>query len=84
MKVRWIANARLAWRFGSVQAAALLALLSALQAEVLPLVGPIFAPTVWPWVSGGLALAIVLLRLVAQPALQASANASDHPAQGAP
>lgn len=72
MKIRLIANARLAWRFASVQAATLLAFLSALQAEVLPLVGPIFAPAVWPWVSGLLALAIVVLRLVAQPAVRPS------------
>lgn len=66
-----IPDARLAWRFGSVQAAMLLALLSGLQAEVLPLVSPLFPAHVWPWVSGALALAIVLLRLVAQPALEA-------------
>lgn len=58
-----------AWRFLSVQAALLLALLSGLQAEVLPLVSPLFPAPVWPWVSGGLALVVVLLRLVAQPGL---------------
>lgn len=65
-----IPYARLAWRFGSVQAAVLLALLSGLQAEVLPLVTPLFPAQVWPWVSGGLALAVVVLRLVAQPGLE--------------
>lgn len=60
---------RLAWRFASVQSAVLLALLSGLQAEVLPLVSPLFPAHVWPWVSGALALAVVLLRLVAQPGL---------------
>lgn len=68
---KMIPNARLAWRFGSVQAAALLALLSAIQAEVLPLVQPLFEPAVWPVVSGTLALAIVLLRVLAQPGLEA-------------
>ena len=67
---RLIPDARLAWRFGSVQVATLLALLSAVQAEVLPLVAPLFAPEAWPWVSGGLALAVVVLRLVAQPGLE--------------
>lgn len=67
---RLIPDARLAWRFGSVQAAVLLALLSGVQAEVLPLVAPLFAAEVWPWVSGALALAVVLLRLVAQPGLE--------------
>ena len=61
---------RLAWRFASVQAAVLLALLSGLQAEVLPLISPLFAVEVWPWVSGSLALAVVLLRLVSQDGLQ--------------
>jgi hypothetical protein len=68
---RLIFEAHLAWRFGSVQAAVLLALLSGVQAEVLPLVAPLFSPEAWPWVSGLLALAIVLLRLVAQPGLEA-------------
>jgi hypothetical protein len=61
---------RLAWRFASVQAAVLLALLSGLQAEVLPLISPLFAVDVWPWVSGSLALAVVVLRLVSQDSLQ--------------
>lgn len=76
---RAVPNWRLAWRFSSVQAAVLLALLSSVQAEVLPLVKPIFAANVWPWVSGGLALAIVLLRLMAQPGLHKAP-----PAKGAP
>lgn len=61
---------RLAWRFLSVQAAMLLAVLSAVQTEVLPLLSPLFPDHVWPWVSGGLAMAVVLLRLVAQPSLE--------------
>ena len=68
--MKLIPEARLAWRFGSVQGALVLAFLSAVQAEVLPLVAPLFAPEVWPWVSGVLALAIVVLRLAAQPALE--------------
>lgn len=58
-----IPNWRQALRFDSVQAALLLALLSAVQAEVLPLVAPLFPAHVWPWVTGGLALVIVLVRL---------------------
>ncbi len=61
-----------AWRFGSVQAALLLAALSAVQADVLPLVQPLFPEQVWPYVSGGIALAVVLLRVLAQPALHTS------------
>lgn len=67
--MKLIADWRLAWRFLSVQAAVLLAVLSGIQGEVLPLVAPLFPANVWPWVSGGLALAIVLLRLVKQDGL---------------
>lgn len=68
--MRLIPDARHAWRFGSVQAALLLAVLSGIQAEVMPLVSPLFSPEVWPWVSGLLALAVVLLRVVVQPAVE--------------
>lgn len=67
--MKLIPDWRLAWRFMSVQASVLLALLSALQAEVLPQVAPLVPAQYWPWVSGGLALAVVLLRLVAQDSL---------------
>lgn len=64
--MRLIPDWRIAWRFLSVQAAVVLALLSGLQAEVLPLAQPLIPPQYWPWVSGGLALVIVVLRLVKQ------------------
>lgn len=57
---------RRAWRFLSVQAAVLLALLSVLQAEVLPLFEFAVPPERWPWVTAGFGTAIVLLRLLAQ------------------
>ena len=66
-----IPNANQALKFGSVQAALLLAVLSGVQADVLPLVQPLFSPELWPVVSGALALAIVVLRLLAQPGLEA-------------
>ena len=66
-----IPNATQALRFGSVQAALLLAVLSGVQADVLPLVQPLVRPELWPVVSGALALAIVVLRLLAQPGLAA-------------
>lgn len=64
---RLIPHWRRAWRFMSVQAAALLALLSMLQADVLPYLQPVIDPRHWPYVTAGLSLAIVLLRLIAQP-----------------
>jgi len=67
--MKLIPDWRLAWRFLSVQAAVLLALLSGIQGEVLPLFAPLFPDHLWPYISGGLALAIVVLRLVAQDGL---------------
>lgn len=69
--MRLIPDARLAWRFASVRAAALLALLSAVQLELLPLVQPLLPPQHWPYVSAGVALLIIVLRLLPQPALAA-------------
>ena len=60
---------RHALRFNSVQLALLLAFLSSVQADVLPLLQPIFPQKWWPLITAGLALAIVLLRLRMQPSL---------------
>lgn len=59
----------LALKFFSIDAALVLAFLSAVQADVLPLLSPLFPPDIWPWVSGGFAFVIVLLRLWRQPGL---------------
>ncbi len=58
-----------AWRMFSVLAASLLTVLSLVQAEVLPLFQFAVPPDVWPWVSAGFGVAIVVLRLVAQPSV---------------
>lgn len=68
--MKLIPDARLFWRFNTVQAAALLALLSAVQAELLPLVQPLVPAHWWPYVSAGVALLIIVLRIRAQPALE--------------
>lgn len=60
---------RLSWRFTSVQLAALLFFLSMVQADVLPHVQPLVPAKWWPLVSGGLALAIAVCRLLLQPGL---------------
>lgn len=67
--MKLIPDWRLAWKFLSVQAAVLLALLSGIQGDVLPLVAPIFPAHLWPYISGGIALSIVVLRLVSQDGL---------------
>jgi predicted benzoate:H+ symporter BenE len=65
--MRLIHNWRQAPRMNSVQMATLLALLSGLQAEALPHLQMALPHRWWLWISAGLALLIVLLRLRAQP-----------------
>lgn len=57
---------RRAWRFASVWAATALAVLSVLQAEVLPLFQFAIPADRWPWVTAVFGAAIVGLRLVSQ------------------
>lgn len=66
MKLRLIAEWRDCWRMASWVLSVLLLLLSMVQADVMPLIQPLVAPEQWPWVSGGMALAIGVLRLVQQ------------------
>lgn len=60
---------RQGWRMTSVQAALLLAFVSAVQAEVLPIFQPLVPPQYWPAVTGVVALLIVVFRLWSQPSL---------------
>jgi hypothetical protein len=66
---RLIPDWRMAWRFASVRAAALLTLLSIVQAEVLPLIQFSIPATAWPYVTAGFGIAILVVRLIAQPGL---------------
>ncbi|MGA0569631.1 hypothetical protein ACO2Q9_02800 [Variovorax sp. VNK109] len=70
MVPRLIPEWRKAWRFSSVRAAALLAVLSMAQAELLPYLQPLLPAKVWPWVTAGVALLIIVLRVIAQPKLE--------------
>ena len=65
----FIPDWRKAHKFLSLQAAVLLAVLSVLQAQVLPLIQFAVPPQYWPYVSAAFGIAIVLLRLLNQPAL---------------
>ena len=67
MVLKLIPGWQRAWRLSSVKAAVLLLILSGLQLEVLPLIQGLVPPAVWPWVSGSIAMAIVVLRVIAQP-----------------
>jgi hypothetical protein len=64
--MKLIPDWRRAWRWFSVQAAGALAVLSFLQAQVLPQWQWAIPERWWPWVSAGFGTAIVLLRVVAQ------------------
>lgn len=67
--MRLIPDARLAWRFGSVQAAALLLIVTALQADVLPMLRPLMSDRTALLVAAGLAALVIVLRVIAQPGL---------------
>lgn len=62
---------KISWRFTSVQAAAVLVVLSMIQADALPYVQPMVPAKYWPFVSGGLGIAIVIFRILAQVGLRA-------------
>lgn len=66
-KPKAIPQWRHAWRLDTMRAAALLALLSLLQTDALPLLQALVPPRVWPWVTLSFAVAIALLRIRAQP-----------------
>ncbi|MGJ4748434.1 hypothetical protein ACQV5M_18890 [Leptospira sp. SA-E8] len=72
-------NKRALWRASSVLASALLAVLSVLQSEVLPLAQPVVPPEYWPYVLLAFGAAIPLLRLMKQAALHASNEGTEEP-----
>lgn len=65
-RLRLIDDWRHFWRFASVQAAAMLGVLSLIQANVLPFVQPLVSPEVWPWVVLGFSCLITVVRVIAQ------------------
>ena len=65
---------RLAHKMLSVRLAALLAVLSVVQAQVLPIWQFVVPAQYWPWVSAGFATAIVVGRLVQQRSVSGDAG----------
>ena len=53
-----------AWRFASVRAAAVLAALSLIQADVLPYMQPLVPAERWPLVTFGMAALIGVFRIL--------------------
>lgn len=68
--MRLIPDAALAWRFASVQAALLLTILTAVQADVVPMLQPLMDNATYLKVSAALSLLVIVLRVVAQPGLE--------------
>jgi hypothetical protein len=66
--VKLVNDWRQAWRFFSIWAAGALAVVSVLQAQVLPLIEFAVPPEAWPWVTACFGVLIVVLRLIAQDA----------------
>ena len=80
MRLHLIAGWRRAWRLTSVQAAALLTLVSvlvALRNELLPLFQFAIPEEWWPWVTGIWGGLIVVLRVIAQPGVLAPMPGED-------
>lgn len=69
MMIKLIPDARLAWRFASVQAALVLTILTAVQADVVPMLQPLMEQDTYLKVSALLSFLVIVLRVVAQPGL---------------
>ncbi|MFO6418998.1 hypothetical protein ACLBKS_02205 [Hylemonella sp. W303a] len=72
-------NQRVLWRASSVIASALLAVLSMLQSEILPLAQPLVPAEYWPHVLLAFGIAIPVLRMVKQATLHAYTDESREP-----
>lgn len=68
--MKLVPDAALAWRFASVQAALLLTILTAVQADVVPMLQPLMDNATYLKVSAALSLLVIVLRVVAQPSLE--------------
>jgi hypothetical protein len=65
-----IPDAKISWRFSSVQATLLLGIVSSIQAELFPVLEPLFSPEQWRYVLPLWTVLIYILRNIAQPALE--------------
>ncbi|SDO77020.1 hypothetical protein SAMN05216303_102310 [Rhodoferax sp. OV413] len=75
-----IADWRKAWRFLTIQATAVLTVLSAIQADMLPYIQPIFPAQYWPYVTAAFGITIVGLRILRQASLdETPPSAGDEP-----
>jgi hypothetical protein len=68
--IKLIPDAAIAWRFASVQAALVLTILTAVQADVVPMLQPLMDQDTYLKVSALLSFLVIVLRVVAQPGLE--------------
>lgn len=67
--IKLIPDAAIAWRFASVQAALVLTIITAVQADVVPMLQPLMDQDTYLKVSALLSCLVIVLRVVAQPGL---------------
>lgn len=72
------------YRLKTIRACALLATLSLIEAQLLPLLQIDFPSRVWPYVSLGFAAWIAYVRLLAQPGALQDGSAPDSPSDDTP
>jgi hypothetical protein len=70
MMIKLIPDAAIAWRFASVQAALVLTILTAVQADLVPMLQPLMEQDTYLKVSALLSFLVIVLRVVAQPGLE--------------
>jgi hypothetical protein len=70
INIKLIPDAKLSWRFWSTQATVLLGLVSSIQVELFPLLQPFFTPEQWRILLPVWTVIILVLRHIAQPALE--------------
>lgn len=78
-KQRFISNWQSSWRLSSVQLTALLVILNAINAEILPLFNFAIPDKAMNWINAFLGVAIIVLRLLLQPKLIVRPNAPERP-----
>lgn len=67
--MKLIPEIRQAWKLASIWAAVALAILSMVQADILPLLQPLVPEKWWPYITLAFAVLIVVCRVLLQPGL---------------
>ena len=70
--MKLIKNWRSAWRMHSVQIGIVAALVAAIQAELLPIIEPLFDAKTFSVIASRVSVLAIVLRLVAQPTVEST------------